>query len=662
MNFSALLRQFSIRTRMIGAIAIVLVLLLVVGSVGLFGMQSMRGQTQEFLDKSSERGRLVSNLVGAMGLVRVHEKDMIINYEKPDVVKERHAKWDAARSKAAGFLADLAKLSDDEDKALLDKVKTALDTYASKASNVVNQLEAGAYDHAAVADRLLQPAKDQVKEAEGQIAEYSKRLEEESLTMRAGMESTQSKVLWTFVLVLVFAAVVVVPLTLLNMHSICGPLVEAEALAGAIAEGDLSRVMTRVDGKDEASKLMQSLHRMQEALQTMVGQLRTAADSIRTASVEIATGNQDLSSRTEQTASNLQEAASSLVQLTGTVKQTADSARTANQLASSASGAAAKGGEVVSQVVSTMDEINTSSKRISDIIGTIDGIAFQTNILALNAAVEAARAGEQGRGFAVVAGEVRSLAQRSAEAAREIKTLIGASVERVETGARLVQEAGTTMSDIVSSVQRVTDIIGEITAASSEQSDGISQVNQGVSQLDQMTQQNAALVEQSAAAAESLKDQAERLGSVVDRFRVNANAAASSSSLFSPVSKPVAKAPVEPSFKPSASSTRAPSHASHKPASPTPVSASTSTAKVSVPASRPTAAKPAATSAAKPAVKAPAKATSTATAKTPVKVAAKASAAPKPKATAPKAAAAPFTPAPVQPVTTAADDGDWETF
>ncbi len=284
--------------------------------------------------------------------------------------------------------------------------------------------------------------------------------------MRKGMESTQGGVLWTFGLVLVFAAIVVVPLTLLNMQTICAPLADAEALAAAIAEGDLSRTMKPVEGVDEASKLMRSLHHMQEALQSMVGQLRTAADSIRTASVEIATGNQDLSSRTEQTASNLQEAASSLVQLTGTVKQTADSARTANQLASSASGAAAKGGEVVSQVVSTMDEINAGSKRISDIIGTIDGIAFQTNILALNAAVEAARAGEQGRGFAVVAGEVRSLAQRSAEAARsEIKTLIGASVERVETGSRLVQEAGSTMSDIVSSVQRVTDIIGEITAA-----------------------------------------------------------------------------------------------------------------------------------------------------------------------------------------------------
>ncbi|WP_279761471.1 methyl-accepting chemotaxis protein [Mitsuaria sp. GD03876] len=618
MNFSALMRQFSIRTRMIGAIAIVLALLMVVGSVGLFGMQSMRGQTQEFLEKSATRGQRVGALHGAMGDIRRYEKDMIINYEKPEVVKAAHGQWDASRKAAAASLDEVAALSPEDDKAVLMQIKAALDAYAQKAANVVNQLEAGAYDHAAVADRLLEPAKAQVAEAEKQLAEVEKRMETQAADMRAGIEKTQGGVLWTFGLVLVFAAIVVVPLTLLNMHTICTPLAEAEALAEAIAEGDLSRAMKPVQGVDEASKLMRSLHHMQEALQSMVGQLRTAADSIRTASVEIATGNQDLSSRTEQTASNLQQAASSLVQLTGTVKQTADSARTANQLASSASGAAAKGGDVVSQVVSTMDEINSSSKRISDIIGTIDGIAFQTNILALNAAVEAARAGEQGRGFAVVAGEVRSLAQRSAEAAREIKTLIGASVERVETGSRLVQEAGTTMSDIVASVQRVTDIIGEITAASSEQSDGITQVNQGVSQLDQMTQQNAALVEESAAAAESLKDQAERLGSVVDRFRVSGLAPALSATAFT----------ARAATAPAAASVPAPAK---------------SPAATPVPAARkPAAARPVAKAAVKTAAK-------------PIP----------PKPAAPKAASAPFTPAPVAPATspvTAAADGDWETF
>ena len=295
-----------------------------------------------------------------------------------------------------------------------------------------------------------------------------------------------------------------------------------------IAEG-----MTRDDGSISFSAAhtqvtSPSARRLNASLQSIersISQVRASADSINTASIEIATGNQDLSTRTEQTASNLQQAASSMVQLTGTVKQSADSARQANQLASSAAEVAQRGGSVVAQVVSTMDEINTSSKKIADIIGVIDSIAFQTNILALNAAVEAARAGEQGRGFAVVASEVRSLAGRSAEAAREIKGLIGASVEKVDAGSRLVADAGQTMTEIVSSVQRVTDIIGEITAASSEQSDGIGQVNQAVSQLDQMTQQNAALVEQSAAAAESLREQAASLARVVGTFQLDLHGA-----------------------------------------------------------------------------------------------------------------------------------------
>jgi methyl-accepting chemotaxis protein-2 (aspartate sensor receptor) len=259
---------------------------------------------------------------------------------------------------------------------------------------------------------------------------------------------------------------------------------------------------------------------MQDRLRALVGDIRHSADSIQTASTEVAVGNQDLSQRTEQTASSLQQAASSMTQLTSTVNQSAEAASQANQMAGSASAVALRGGEVVSQVVSTMNDINQSSRKIADIIGVIDGIAFQTNILALNAAVEAARAGEQGRGFAVVAGEVRSLAQRSAEAAKEIKGLIGSSVDRVEAGSRLVGDAGSTMNEIVASVQRVSGIIGEITAAAAEQSAGIGQVSSSVGQLDQMTQQNAALVEQSAAAAESLKGQAARLAQLVSVFRL----------------------------------------------------------------------------------------------------------------------------------------------
>ncbi|WP_457337916.1 methyl-accepting chemotaxis protein [Rhizobacter sp. P5_C2] len=297
------------------------------------------------------------------------------------------------------------------------------------------------------------------------------------------------------------------------------PLQELSRAVTVLAAGDLTQPC-HSDQRDEIGELIRNVEGMRQRFQQMIGSVRSSVDSITTASAEIATGNQDLSARTEQTASNLQRAASSMEQITGTVKQSADSARQANQLASSAAEVAARGGSVVSQVVTTMDEINASSKKISDIIGVIDGIAFQTNILALNAAVEAARAGEQGRGFAVVASEVRSLAQRSADAAKEIKALIGASVDRVEAGSRLVADAGKTMSEIVGSVQRVSDIIGEITTAAAEQSDGIGQVNQSVNQLDQMTQQNAALVEQSTAAAESLKDQAARLAQAVGSFRL----------------------------------------------------------------------------------------------------------------------------------------------
>ena len=328
---------------------------------------------------------------------------------------------------------------------------------------------------------------------------------------------------------------------------------DAKVTFKRIAEGDLSGEIPPAQARES---LMAALETMQSTLRTLVSKIHTATDNIQVASNEIAMGNQDLSLRTEQTASSLQETAASMEQLTSTVRNSADAARQANQLASSAAQIASRGGEVVSQVVSTMDEINHSSKKINDIIGVIDGIAFQTNILALNAAVEAARAGEQGRGFAVVAGEVRNLAQRSAQAAKEIKGLIGASVERVEVGSRLVADAGQTMSEIVGSVQRVSDIIGEITAAAGEQSEGIAQVNTAVSQLDQMTQQNAALVEQSAAAAQSLKEQAARLAETVQVFRVTSTHNPTVPSPLAATSLVVVAAPNEPPTlpKPSARS------------------------------------------------------------------------------------------------------------
>jgi methyl-accepting chemotaxis protein len=298
------------------------------------------------------------------------------------------------------------------------------------------------------------------------------------------------------------------------------PLGRAVQVAETVAAGDLASYIV-ISSRDETGQLMQALKNMNDSLAKVVGEVRQGTDTIATASSQIAAGNMDLSSRTEEQASSLQETAASMEELTSTVKQNADNARQANQLAESASNVAVKGGRVVSQVVDTMSAINSSSKKIVDIIGVIDGIAFQTNILALNAAVEAARAGEQGRGFAVVAAEVRNLAQRSAAAAKEIKTLIGDSVDKVEEGSKQVAQAGQTMDEIVSSVKRVTDIMAEITVASQEQTSGIEQINQAITQMDQVTQQNAALVEEAAAAAASLQEQASGLSQVVSVFKID---------------------------------------------------------------------------------------------------------------------------------------------
>jgi methyl-accepting chemotaxis protein len=302
-------------------------------------------------------------------------------------------------------------------------------------------------------------------------------------------------------------------------RSIVLPVRRAQEAAEGIANGDLSRDIT-VDSHDEIGQLTLSMRKMLGSLRQIVASVRASSDSIATGSAQIAMGNADLSQRTEEQASNLQQTAASMEQLTATVQQNAETARQATQLAHGASAVAVDGGAVVSQVVATMEGITASSKKVADIIGVIDGIAFQTNILALNAAVEAARAGEQGRGFAVVAGEVRSLAQRSAQAAKEIKVLIGESVEKVEGGSRLVDTAGKTMDDVVRQVKRMSDLIGEITSASEEQSSGISQIGDSVNQLDQVTQQNAALVEESAAAAESLKHQAANLADTVAIFKL----------------------------------------------------------------------------------------------------------------------------------------------
>jgi methyl-accepting chemotaxis protein len=411
-----------------------------------------------------------------------------------------------------------ASVTSERGKALLKDIADRRSEYIAVRKTYFDTLKGG--DIAVAAQQLdsaLLPAANRYTETMVELQKYQRDL------VTVAVAASEQTVNRQALIIVVLAALAVALASLVAWRitmSVTAPLHEAVGIATAVAAGDLNG-HAQTTRKDELGDLLNALAAMKTSLIQTVGQVRSATDSINTASYEIASGNQDLSARTEQAASNLEETAASMEQLTSTVRQSADAARQANQLAASAAEIAVRGGQVVGQVVTTMDEINHSSKKISDIIGVIDGIAFQTNILALNAAVEAARAGEQGRGFAVVAGEVRNLAQRSAEAAKEIKNLIGASVDRVEAGSRLVADAGQTMSEIVGSVQRVSDIIGEITAAAGEQSDGIGQVNVAVTQLDQMTQQNAALVEESAAAAESLKDQASRLTDVIKIFRID---------------------------------------------------------------------------------------------------------------------------------------------
>ncbi len=420
--------------------------------------------------------------------------------------------------------ADIAKATVDPDE------KQALDHIAAERKKTLDATAKtwelkGAGDAVATqrfADEQLTPLVASYLKAQD---DFVKVLEKRREQVRASAEARRtqfSAIAWGVTALVVLAALLMARVL---VRSITRPLDEAVATIDAIAAGDLTRDI-HTTRKDEFGHMLGSLGQMVVRLRGLVGEVRTGVEAVTLASTEIATGNQDLSSRTEQTASSLQQTAASMEQLTATVTQSADTARQANQLAANAAKAATRGGEVVGQVVASMQEITHSSRKIADIIGVIDGIAFQTNILALNAAVEAARAGEQGRGFAVVASEVRSLARRSAEAAKEIKQLISTSVENVETGSQQVAEAGQSMDEIVSSVQRVSDLIGEITASSTEQRDGIAQVNQAVTQLDQMTQQNAALVEESTAAATSLRDQAHHLTDVVAVFNVGAVASA----------------------------------------------------------------------------------------------------------------------------------------
>ncbi|MDH6591129.1 methyl-accepting chemotaxis protein [Variovorax sp. TBS-050B] len=517
------MKNLKIGTRLGIGFALVLALMACIAGIGVFRLQGVGDAVQEMVQRSLVKERLAANwlLNTSNNSVRTFALVKSNDAEVQEYLQKHMTKTSAAISETQTRLEAL--LDSPEERAISEDIKGKRTQYVGLRNAILKLKADGKQDEAArLTNEKLVPMLD-VYDASirAMLTHQAEQIDKAADAVHALNRAGRMNVIVLGVVALALGAVLAWLLT----RSITRPLTEAVRVARTVADGDLtSRI--EASSRDETGQLMQALKNMNTSLATVVSGVRHGTDAIATASGQIAAGNQDLSSRTEEQASSLEETAASMEQLTSTVKQNADNARQANQLALSASEVAVKGGNVVGQVVDTMASINASSKKIVDIIGVIDGIAFQTNILALNAAVEAARAGEQGRGFAVVASEVRSLAQRSGAAAKEIKGLIDDSVGKVDMGSTLVGEAGKTMEEIVGSVRRVTDIIGEITAASQEQSTGIEQVNQAIAQMDQVTQQNAALVEEAAAAAQSMQEQAASLVGAVSVFRLEPEAKA----------------------------------------------------------------------------------------------------------------------------------------
>jgi methyl-accepting chemotaxis protein len=514
------LGNIKIGNRLRFGFGIVILLLVVVATVAVSRINHINATAALILKDRYPKVMLVNDIQDHQANQARFLRDAVISAKDPEQMKSALAK-SAEESNANNALFEKLKslLASPQGAALLETLQSKRVNYAEARTKLIAMLEAGQVDEAGVflLGAFQAPQKD-FFDAANALTKFQEELmarDGELMEADGGFAKTMTEGLT------VLAALVAAAIAFFTARSITVPIAEAVEFATKVADGDLTSQVV-VTATDETGQLLTALIHMQENLVRTVSSVLHGSEGVATASAEIAQGNNDLSSRTEQQASALEETAASMEELSSTVQQNADTARKANQLAMSASSVAIKGGEVVGQVVETMKGINDSSRKISDIISVIDGIAFQTNILALNAAVEAARAGDQGRGFAVVASEVRSLAGRSAEAAKEIKSLIGASVERVEQGTTLVDQAGVTMTDLVDSIKRVTDLMSEISAASSEQAAGVSQVGEAVTQMDQVTQQNAALVEEMAAAASSLKAQAGELVQTVAIFKLGA--------------------------------------------------------------------------------------------------------------------------------------------
>jgi len=528
------MRNITVRFSLMGALALFAAMIALGAAVGIFALGRANESTVMVHDVTARALTIndaykdTTRTRAALTRAYTALKEQNDQEVKNSALKSAQTSYDRTLKLLDEFnKAPAFKGQDDKLKADLTDAGKQLSDVLNKAADALRNNDTAAYAEINGRDITAKGASFST-----QLEKFQKLTKDLSEDIVAQREREYNMVVWLVVVGLVAALALVLTVHFVLRSIVLTPLNRAVTLLDQVANGDLTMKIAD-PGRNEIGRLFASIRSMQQGLLNTVSRVRSSTDIINTGAQEIAAGNLDLSARTETQASSLEETAASMEQLTGTVKQNAENAQQANLLAHSASETAVKGGEVVAQVVDTMNAINESSKKIVDIISVIDGIAFQTNILALNAAVEAARAGEQGRGFAVVASEVRSLAQRSAAAAKEIKGLITDSVEKVDSGSRLVEHAGKTMSEVVESVRRVTDIVGEISSASREQSDGIGQVNNAITQMDEVTQQNAALVEEAAAAAQSLQTQAVTLADAVSIFRIDANA-----QVLAPVARP----------------------------------------------------------------------------------------------------------------------------
>ncbi|MFL9926485.1 methyl-accepting chemotaxis protein [Herbaspirillum lusitanum] len=545
--------DLKIGARLGAGFGLLVVLLVAMAILGISHLVALNNQMSDVLNDKYPKTQLVHGVMDNVNVIARSSRTILLTTDPVMIKTERETIQQASRNTAT-LIEKLDKMvTSPEGRDLMKATFDARSKFNAARDDMLRLEEAGVKEEATLSLlNVVRPLQRNYMETLAKLIEYQNRLMKE-----AGEDVTnqyheaRNLMIALSAVALIFAGVVAWLVT----RSITVPLNRAVEVAETVAAGDLTSDIV-AHSKDETGRLLRALRTMNDSLLDIVGQVRRGTDTIATASTQIATGNLDLSSRTEEQASSLEETASSMEELTSTVKQNADNAKQASQLAQTASQIAEQGGAVVGQVVETMSSINASSRKIVDIIGVIDGIAFQTNILALNAAVEAARAGEQGRGFAVVASEVRSLAQRSAAAAKEIKQLIGDSVSKVDSGSKLVEQAGNTMEEVVQSVRRVNDIVSEISSASREQSDGIEQVNQAVTQMDQVTQQNAALVEEAAAAAQSLQDQAGTLLKIVGVFKIEAGGvqrAAAYAPAYAPAAAPVRPVMQAPHSSPPAS-------------------------------------------------------------------------------------------------------------